>query len=223
MVYQRTKNGVKESGKDPFVLVLKKYTGLKAITKATDTFGFCTGVNPPMGPPFCGQYQDKNGTWLYDTQPVPTAIHKRPGHRYRNKIYVSTLSGAIWLEPVAQIYEYTLNKYGYPMAKSARIVPGGPYWTVTDFVFANSHTLYVVETNPGVPFVPFSGRLSKVTFRKSGGGAHVSRRSGGKNNITQPTGIAIHRNKLYMTDRTFNPSAESGTCDGRILVASFGY
>ncbi|KAL7580558.1 hypothetical protein ACA910_003682 [Epithemia clementina (nom. ined.)] len=247
MVYDRQPNRKEDSHKGPTaVLVMENYKGLKALKEGTD-FGFCAGVTPPFGPPFCGQYQDETtGEWLMDVQNVPTAVRLRPNHFH--KIYVSSLTGFPWSEPVAQIWEYTLDRHGYPLPESKRVVPGGPYWTVADFVFADEDTLYVLETNPGAPFIPFAGHLTKVTLatRKPPTSHHHHNNNNNNNNghyyheeyahsvvpvqirssdpaipgmLVAPSGIEVYQNHLYITDSTYNPSGPDGTCEGRVLVA----
>lgn len=181
------------------VLVIPMVTGLAALP--TDQPGPCTGVTPPMGPPFCGMYQI-DGSWFYDTQAAPTSAYKRPG--YDDKIYVSTLPGIIWAEEAAQIFEYDLDANGNPTGEGTLIA--GPFWTVADFAFQGSE-LFVLEMNPG-GFVPFTGRIVKVNMEDG-----TSEIVADSDQLVAPTGIAIYEDKLYVTNNTLIP------CDGHIIVA----
>lgn len=184
------------------VLVIPMYSNILAVPN--DRPGPCTDVNPPFGPPWCGQYEI-NGTWFYSTEPAPTAAHLRPG--YDDKVYISTLAGVLWTEPVAQVLEYDLNENGYPVGEGRAIADG--FWAIVDFVFFGEDTLFVLELNPA-GFVPFSGgRLTKVDLQE--GTMQIVAES---DQLYNPTGIVIEDDMIYINNNTLVP------CDGHILKAS---
>ena len=184
------------------VLVLPKYTGIVAIPN--DQPGPCMGVSPPMGPPFCGMYE-VNGTWLYDTEPSPTAAYMRPG--VPDKIYVSTLTGVLWTQPLAQILEFDLDDDDNPIGEGTEVAGG--FWAIVDFAFHDENTLYVVELKPA-GFVPFEGgRLTKVNLED--GTSEIVAES---DQLFNPTGIAIEGDMVYITNNTLVP------CNGHIISAS---
>ena len=186
------------------VLVLPMYTGIAAIPN--DQPGPCMGVSPPRGPPFCGMYEI-NGTWFYDTEPSPTAAYMRPG--VSDKIYVSTLTGVLWTQPLAQILAFDLDGDGNPTGDGTEVAGG--FWAVVDFAFHDENTLYVVELKPA-GFVPFEGgRLTKV--RLEDGTSEIVAES---DQLFNPTGIAIEEDILYITNNTLVP------CDGHVIMARLG-
>jgi hypothetical protein len=154
-------------------------------------------------------YQE-DGTWVYDTEPVPTSVHMRPG--FADKIYVSTLPGILWTEPKAEVIEYNLDENGNPAGDESGNPVGtaiaGPFYTVADFAFHGENVLYVLEMNPG-GFVPYLGQLTKVNLVD--GTSEIVAES---DQLVAPTGIYIDGDMMYITNNTLVP------CDGHVLVAN---
>ena len=185
-------------------MVIPRFTGITAAGPP-----LCEGITPPYGPPFCGTYQE-DGVWKYDTESVPTAIRARPEHP--DKIYVSTLVGAIWNEPVATIYEIQLDKNGIPIDQTPIT---NMFYGIIDFGFYDENTIYVLEA-PLSPYMPFvGGRLTRVNL-KDGTRSIVA----GDETLTNPSGVLIDGDKIYVTNNTFNLNGVDANCDGHILVAT---
>ena len=155
----------------------------------------------------------------YEVEFVPTALATRPGHD--NQLYISALAGAPWTEPVAQLFQVDLDHDGYPKPDTLRVVPGGPYYAIADFSFADADTIYILETNPGVPFIPFAGRLSKVTLHDNDDNEMATSVTVETTlPLVAPSGIVVYNHAIYITNRTFTPSGFDGTCTGHIVVAA---
>lgn len=187
------------------VVVLPQYTQLPAMA--------CPDVTPPFGPPFCGQYElDVNGTstWFYDAEAVPTSVKMRPG--VTDRVYVSTLVGALWTAPVAQVVEITIDANGDFVEDTIVEVAGG-FHAVADFDFHGTDYLLVLETNPGSPMVPFSGRLTGVDLVT--GETEIW----AQDELTAPTGILVDGDTVYITNDTY--SAGDDQCMGHVIKAYF--
>lgn len=188
------------------VLVIPNYEGLPAIP--------CDGVTPPMGPPFCGQYQlDVNGTatWFYDVEPVPTSVKTRPG--VTDKLYISTLVGALWNYPSAQVLEVSVDENG-DFINGTIVEVAGDFYAVGDFAFYGTDILLVLELSPGVPTIPFSGRLTQVDLQ-SGEKTVLAEAE-----LTYPSGIVVDGDMVYITNNTYAGGVEiSQQCQGHVIMA----
>lgn len=181
------------------VMTFPKFEGLDALS-----IGPCTAVTPPYGPPFCGTY-NIDGNWYYDVESVPTSVYKRP--KYPNKIYVSTLAGAIWNNAVAVIYEIDLDEDGYPIEDSMTQVGDSTFYAIVDMAFYGQKNLYVLESMLG--FTPFiGGRLSKINM--DDGTTTIVETDG---MIYNPSGIVIDKNTIYISNNTHS----GASCDGHII------
>ena len=181
---------------------LPKVTGIAAVTT-----GRCNDVTPPRGPFYCGVYNNSAGDWLYDTAAVPTQVQVHQG-----KLYVSYLAGIFWNEPHANIWEYELDANGIPMEGSERpFLPLNTFWAIIDFEFYDGD-VWVLETNPGSSFVPFDGRLSRVT----GDGTVVVL----SEDLMSPIGLAIsvEERRVFVSNNAVNGGLDD--CNGEIRVAS---
>lgn len=179
------------------VVLIDQIKGVKALTT-----GSCNDVTPPKGPSWCGQYQDFNGDWLYDTAPVPTTVKV-----HDNRLYVAFLSGVFWNEPNSNIWEYELDGRGLPLEKSKQLfLPGNTFWAIIDFAFYKQDVI-VLETRPGGD-VPFDGRLSKV---HSNGTVEVLWEE-----LSSPTGLAITNDgMIFVANNAGNGGPD--TCFGEVL------
>jgi hypothetical protein len=191
------------------VFVLPQYTALPALPLE----GPCAGVTPPMGPPFCGQYQDSNGDWLYDVEAVPTSLRTRPG--VKGKVYISTLVGAIWNFPTAQIVEVGVNRNGDFIDGTMQVV-ADDFNAIGDFAFYGKNKLMVLELNPGTPTISFSGRLTQVNL-KTGDKTILAEKE-----LVSPAGIAIDGDMLYITNNTYIPGQGPTDlqCKGHVIMAN---
>ena len=123
---------------------------------------------------------------------------------------------------MAQLFQVDLDHDGYPKPDTLRVVPGGPYYAIADFSFADESTIYILETNPGVPFIPFAGRLSQVTLYDDDDDNEMATSVTVETTLplVAPSGIVVYNHAIYITNRTFTPSGFDGTCTGHIVVAA---
>jgi hypothetical protein len=175
---------VESAGTDEpdMVIVLPKIENIPAV-KPNPRGGPCNDVTPPIGPSFCGKYQDGEENWLYSANTVPTAVRVNPDEP--NRLYVSFLSGATWNEPSSGIFYMELLG-GIPQNRTIKSIRGD-FWAVIDFAFYQGD-LFVLETNPG-GFVPFAGRLSRVSVDSNGS---IAKRVTITEDLFEPVSLAIH-------------------------------
>eukprot|EP00812_Abedinium_dasypus_P005665 NODE_1712_length_1077_cov_381.676125.p1 GENE.NODE_1712_length_1077_cov_381.676125~~NODE_1712_length_1077_cov_381.676125.p1 ORF type:complete len:294 (+),score=29.73 NODE_1712_length_1077_cov_381.676125:3-884(+) len=187
--------------------VIPQITGVTAITTATD-YGMCTNITPPYGPPYCGQTQDTNNTWIYSTESVPVSVRMRPG--IDDTIYVARLAGAMWNEAVASILEITLDGDGIPTSHNS-VATG--FYAIVDFEFYDANTMYVLESNPGSPYIPFSGRLTCVNM------TDATQEVVAEGDLSSPSGIAIDGDTVFISNATYDFATP---CTGEIIYANLG-
>jgi len=185
--------------------VIPMITGLAGLPNSS---GPCVNVTPPYGPPFCGQTQDTDGTWIYSTESVPVAVRMRPG--INDAIYVAQLGGALWTEAVASIFEITLNGSGIPTNHSSA---AAGFYAIVDFDFYDANTMYVLESNPGSPYVPFSGRLTRVNM------TDATQEVVAEGDLVYPSGVAIDGDTLFISNATYDFESP---CMGEIIFANLG-
>ena len=189
------------------VILLPKIENIPAV-EPNPRGGPCKGEVPPLGPSYCGQYQDDEGNWLYSANPVPTAVRVNP--KEPNRLYVAYLSGSYWNEPVSGIFYMDLVG-GIPQNSTIKSIRGD-FWAVIDFDFYED-SIFVLETNPG-GFVPFGGRLSQVKLDSNGS---IASRVTITEDLYEPVGMIIHDDMIYVSNNTFNGGFDD--CNGHILSA----
>ena len=189
-----------------FVLLIPKVKGIPAL-EVNPRGGPCNSVQPPRGPPFCGQYQDENGVWLYDANPVPTAVRVQD-----NKIYISYLAGALWSSPVSNIWTMELDSFGLPRNDTmTMLLPPDTFWAIIDFHFVSDDQLYILETKPGGFSIPFDGRLSSVKILKNET-VEVKVLS---EDMVRPAGMGVEDGHIYVSNNAYNGGRDD--CNGEIL------
>jgi hypothetical protein len=128
---------------------------------------------------------------------------------------VSTLVGALWTSPVAQIMEVGVDENGDFVEDTLVEVAGG-FHAIGDFDFYGTDYLLVLELNPGSPFIPFSGRLTKVDLMT--GETTVLAES----ELVAPSGIVVDGDMVYITNNTYAEEGmgTSSRCQGHVIMAS---